>query len=366
MLSTLTISHLKHEFKEETQRISASVNGELLWFESSDISLIPQAEGFASALLLPALENKWNIAIDGTVDASWLMNVNQLMKIFQKWWGYEPIVFDCKCVTERKASPLKDTALCFSCGIGSFYNLLHPPHSVTHLVFAQGYDMNLDDSTNLNIFKDSLLTICQKTNKIPVIIKTNLKEHSLINKVKWGRCLGGSLVSLGYFMEGIGSFMLSASFPYTVNSPRGTHWLSDPLWSSCDLKVIHAGAEMRRLDKIQSLVQEEMVQDYLRVCEEQHSAKNCSHCEKCLRTMLAIEQFGELDKFNVFVDKDKMIDHLQQIPVIDRDLINVYKSYLGKGLNASYEQAIQSLIKRSLSKKMFAIPFLEKLFKKDE
>ena len=94
---------------------------------------------------------------------------------------------------------------------------------------------------------------------------------------------------------------MSSSIANDDDSPWGSHWKLDPLWSSSRLEVVYFGADHRRAEKVVAIAREPLARQYLRVCWEHRDARaNCSKCEKCIRTRLVLASVGALDDFPVF------------------------------------------------------------------
>jgi len=78
--------------------------------------------------------------------------------------------------------------------------------------------------------------------------------------------------------------------------------LLDELWSIESMEVIHHGAEARRVDKIVVLARDyRSAFRHLRVClKNQAGPSNCGRCQKCARTMMALEVVGVLSDAPTF------------------------------------------------------------------
>jgi hypothetical protein len=73
--------------------------------------------------------------------------------------------------------------------------------------------------------------------------------------------------------------------------PLGSHPLTDPLWSTEAVEIVHDGAEARRTEKILRIVDDAEALDNLRVCFDDMNT-NCGRCAKCLRKMLPLRLLG--------------------------------------------------------------------------
>jgi len=72
------------------------------------------------------------------------------------------------------------------------------------------------------------------------------------------------------------------------------------------LEMIVDGTQYRRSDKIERLLNYPLFYDYVNVCVGYaKTAKNCSLCHKCKRTLLALDIFNRLDDFRNVFDIEK-------------------------------------------------------------
>jgi hypothetical protein len=108
----------------------------------------------------------------------------------------------------------------------------------------------------------------------------------------------------------------SASISSTLDIPHlrplGAHPALDPNYSSYDLRIRHEAVTLSRLEKTRLIAEWEFALERLRVCNQfaKYSAEalNCSECEKCIRTMLALVALGKLDRATTFRRRDVSAD----------------------------------------------------------
>jgi hypothetical protein len=101
---------------------------------------------------------------------------------------------------------------------------------------------------------------------------------------------GSALASIALLL-GFPRAFVPASYSYNQLFPLGSHPLTDPLWSNESVKMIHEGAEARRVDKVTHIANCKSAQENLRVCFDDMNT-NCGKCAKCLRTMIPLELLG--------------------------------------------------------------------------
>jgi hypothetical protein len=349
----LHLHNISYTNSSRVHRIQISVNDEDLWYESSDAELLPKVEGFLSALLLPAMTHGLDISVDYPVNPTWLHNAEILMRIYQDWWGLTPVRIQARGQTEPlQFSPGNKTALFFSGGVDSFYNLVNEHCPVDYLVFVHLYDRSIQSENKLSKLVDWHRHSAEAFNKKYVLIRTNLREHSAYTEVNWEKSHGGALAAAGHFLNSCcGRIIISSSFPYVYTKPWGTHWETDPLWSDGNIEILHIGAEYWRTEKLNRICENTIIQKHLRVCFNIHSDQlNCCACEKCVRTMLILAQQGVLHQFTSFATELPLHETVENLGSIRKHLVPVYRAFLKGRLDKSVKQQIKILIKNSTRK----------------
>mgnify|MGYP002632687869 FL=1 len=103
-----------------------------------------------------------------------------------------------------------------------------------------------------------------------------------------------------------------------------------------------------RLEKIRAIAGERIVQQHLRVCwQNLHGRLNCGVCEKCVRTMLALDTCGLLDRYAGFDHGRGLVAAIDAMPRVDGVVKTFYEELLDSGLSAAARAAVRSLVARS-------------------
>jgi len=340
-------------------RITSDVSDVPIWFESADLELSVATETFGSALLIPALHESRRLYLPGRCSREWLENVDRMLPILAEWWDYPalaPRVSASGTPHEPRDRPSGEgAALCFSGGVDSFYSLLRGGINARLLVFIHGYDMSLEDEARLASFLPTLEAAAALTGARPVTLRTNLRQHPLFNLCSWERTHGGALAAVGHLLTGeIDRLIISATLLKTDERPWGSHSRIDHLWSSDRLRVEQCGAETWRHDKLRAIMDEPLVREHLRVCwENRTSSGNCSHCDKCLMTMVVLAQAGRLEHFRVFAAGQPSRYDRELAARLDKLPRTVYvrtcSLLLDEGLDERVAGAVRRLLDRSLS-----------------
>jgi hypothetical protein len=356
--SEVKVSNIRASKGRGCYRVAADVDGVPLWYESDEAELFPAPEAFGTALLLPALQRGRRLTLDAPVSATWLSNVGRLLKIWREWWGYPMLLprvstrleTDAARRVEGGESATRETALCFSGGVDSFYTLLHGDDAPAMLVAAHGFDITLRDTARMDAFKESLRAAAASVGARPVVIRTNFREHAAAGRPGlWERAHGGALAALGHLLSGrAGRLVISSTYQKLYVRPWGSSPLTDHFWSSEALEVAHYGEWAGREEKLRFLAREPLAREHLRVCWENRAARgNCSRCGKCLVTMLMLAEFGALADFPVFDGAAALAERVNALPYL-RSNVNKLDRLVRRGwLDAELTEAARRLVKRS-------------------
>jgi hypothetical protein len=346
----LRITNLSAACTDGVSRVSADVDGRPLWFASSDAALEASAEGFASALLIPALAKGRRLEIDAPVCSQWHGHLDEITGVLHRWWGYPQVVPEMEVAVPTPPRSPGRTGLCFTGGADSFFSLLRAQDPIDVLVYVYDFDFHPKAPQRLPQFEPWLRRVARQSGSRAVVIRTNLKRHPALAGIPFMKTHGGALAAVGHVLSGeIGKLIISSSNPHSRNVPWGSHWELDELWASSRLDISHFGAVYSRPEKLQRIAHEWLVRKYLRPCWENIAGKlNCSVCEKCVRTQLALAICGALDDFPAFDQTEPLWTRIAAIHKLsNRPMIRVYEQYLKMGMPLRLEQAVEALIRRS-------------------
>ena len=132
-----------------------------------------------------------------------------------------------------------------------------------------------------------------------ICASTNLGEFLRYFHPGWDIYAGSLLACIGLCLEPyLSRIHVPSGDTYSTLSPWGSHPLTDPLWGTERLEFFHHGCEASRSEKIERVVAHwPLALAHLRVCGSGlDAALNCGHCEKCLRSAVALEACGALSR----------------------------------------------------------------------
>ncbi|WP_460463814.1 hypothetical protein [Arthrobacter pigmenti] len=122
-------------------------------------------------------------------------------------------------------------------------------------------------------------------------VRTNLRE---LNQT-WEDVSGLAVAScLALFQNRFGVGLIGSTESYDeLVIPWASSPITDHLFSTGSLEVIHDGAGYSRTEKVRALAQWPEAMEYLRVCwSGKDRSRNCGRCEKCIRTYLNFRSIG--------------------------------------------------------------------------
>jgi len=331
-------------------RAEAVVDGRRVWFASDDAALAPAAEAFGGALLVPALEAGRPLRLAGSVCPFWAANLQRLTDTFGDLWyphAPRPLVVPGD---RRDGSPgPTQTALCFSGGVDAFHALLAGGHPIDTLVYVVGYDVKLRDRRRGAAVSRLVRDVAARVGCRSVVVSTNLRQHPLLKATPWVRSYAGPLAAIGHLLaDRVGRLLIASDGLAFVHPEASSRPDTDPLFGSARLAIEHLAAHVTRFEKIAAIAAEPLVQQHLRVCWQTGSyGANCGRCEKCVRTMLALDACGRLEKFAGFDHGRGLEAAIDRLPAVKGITESFYRDLLNRGLSAGSTAAVRRLLARS-------------------
>lgn len=204
----------------------------------------------------------------------------------------------------------------FSGGIDSFcmladhyYNDVPESYKITHLLYNNNLPTHVTDGEILFTKRSNLTaSLVEKIGLPLIVINSNLNdfyEGFAFRKTHTPRNTSIALL----LQNGAKRFLYASAYHYTDISikPMQTMANSDaitlPLLSTESLDAVSVGSEYTRVEKTFRVANLKESYDSLNVCMK--NDRNCSRCEKCMRTLLTLEIAGLLDLYSNSFDLNK-------------------------------------------------------------
>lgn len=134
--------------------------------------------------------------------------------------------------------------------------------------------------------------------------------------------------------------------------PYSSHPLINPNYSSSNLRIHHEGITLSRFEKTKLVTKWDLALKHLRVCNKtelyQEGLLNCGKCEKCVRTMLALEALGVLQNTEAFPIREVTEDLVIKAVSLSRSNAPLYRELI-EPLKKVGRQDLVNAIKKKLA-----------------
>ncbi len=294
---------------DKTQNIFFAYPDEYLY------CLPENADPFLPAAMIPAMMYGEDLTIDAPLSRELLDNQSLIQDIFITWYpeDFKRIRITASEIIDTEPYFLKQNATFFSLGVDSMYTMLKylksnnptPGKEITGLIYMKGLELPLSaykDHQEIHVTQ-SINELTLRYNLDVIIGETNIQD---VFPIEWEtRYSGPGLASVALSLsKGFDHIYIPSSHSYANLAANPCSPLTDGLWSSGQVKIIHDGAEAERAEKIERLItKDDYALNKLRVCIDNEGGDyNCGKCWKCIRTMITLKILGKLKNSNSFPD----------------------------------------------------------------
>ena len=311
-------------------------------------SLTCDPHAFLIASIIPAMHyGEKRIYLDAEICPELRTGLIEAMKWLQQWYKGDRTLVSIEAKTKFNfaAFEFQRAAFFFSGGIDSLATLrvnrlnfpLEHPRSFKDgilILGLEGHEVE-DQLTGQHLNLLSQLAIAADINLVPVY--TNIRDLNRDLEFWHNEFQSAVLSAVAHAFSTRFTDVTIASSEYApFLVPYATHPLLDLNYSSQNLQIRHDSVLLSRLDKTKIVAEWNVGLQNLKVCtRNQYEDLNCGRCEKCLRTMTALEAVGMLEKTKVFLRKD----------LSEEVLVN--GAYIGdEGIKYCYLETVDLLKKR--------------------
>lgn len=286
------------------------------------------AEPFILPALLMALYYKQDLTVEGILSRDLFYGIRHFILPAWNKMGYFTPTLIAKHIQEGLPQIKRGIATGVSGGVDSFYSILNnitEEEKLDFLLQILHHDISFSEDMEES---NRYVTQVSQELQIPVVrlhsnIMCHIKQafecvHTYIN------------ISHALLLQPlIGTYIYSSGFHFNssllnfADSSLYDLLLAQAIKSSGFELVIYNPIQTR-FDKIESISSNKITQQYLHVCfKNRLNSKNCTiYCEKCIRTILALDILNRIDFFN---------------NVFDIPLFKKYRAYAwGESLYFSY------------------------------
>ncbi len=313
----------------------------------------PAADGnwAVPVALLPAMVwEEEELQIDAPVSATLLANLPAIQDIYQCWLP------DARRVAVRAAEVIdhstqsagatRDSASFFSGGVDSLFTLVKNRETLTHMILVHGFDVALCEETYFQALQARAGKVAGAFGKRLIAVRTNVRDFYGQSHDSWALYYGAVLAAISLCLSGsLSTVLIGSGYSLDDLVPHGSHPLLDPLWSTGTLRVVHDGAETTRMWKVEVITREPAALRMLRVCGEQpESEMNCGQCEKCLRTMVALQLLGRLDQCPTFPHRIDL-KHIRRLDLTGFGFGPFWREFLRFPMDPNLRRTVESVVR---------------------
>lgn len=306
--------------REDSVRLSGQVemkSGEHfeIWFEvprAIEHQLSDSGNPWIVAMLPYALGTGETITSELPVDVRLLENLKGLISVWCQWRPELRVpIIEAPVLPWRPSDQgVGRTAAFYSGGVDSWFTVLrHAPElepmaigQVDDLLTVHGFDIPLEAEDEFDKLVSTLSQGATALGRELLTVRTNLRRVDSLWARGWGwltHAAGLAVVAL-VLEKRLGQALIGSAYPYGKLIPWGSHPMTDVLFSTTTLAIRHDGASFTRVEKTRLLARHPVALEHLHVCWKDGLATNCCRCAKCLRTMMALELLGGLEKSPAF------------------------------------------------------------------
>ena len=273
-----------------------------------------QIDAFAFSMLMIAMRLGEDLEIKGAISPRLAIGMQEHIKIFS--YVYKnlhlkeiQIKVDAFRPTQGLQHLERFGATSFSGGIDSMHmcwflqpgNLEMPFTNFKYAFFIQGLDNPLDDFEGFNKKAGEFRSFLNQMGITLITPRTNFILFSQLI-LPWQSVCHVPVLSAAILLGGlIEQYIIPSTYTYDLFHVTGSSLLSDHWIRTEEIETFHFGSHSN-IQKIKQVIKIPGYNAILRVCSDKKISLsgNCSHCNKCLRTMAFLKLIGKYDEFPTF------------------------------------------------------------------
>jgi hypothetical protein len=252
------------------------------------------ADPFACALQLPAMRSGAALVIHGPVSHALLRNLEQFQQIWHTWAPSEVTPISMRADQEVESAPQSDnTLMLFSAGADSSFSVYRHHRGlvgrrsrrISAGLMVLGFDIPHFEVDEFRAAFENSRRMLESLGIDLWSMATNFRD--VVGD--WEPGHGTAIAACAHCFAGhfATALVASTSTAASLDSPWGSHVLTDRLLSSDRVRVVTDGEDVGKLDKVILLAEWPEAMRRLRVCwMSERRDRNCGECPKCVLTSL--------------------------------------------------------------------------------
>jgi hypothetical protein len=312
-VTPVSISQPEYSIEDGWHVASASISvcdkTHQLKYKVSEGPLAKGSEPFLAAALFPVMKIGRPLRVSGMVSPKLLAATQTIQDMFHNWFPeFQKIPLQAEPGLSDELRATAEVGLFFSGGVDSFYTLLKHQDEITKIIFVHGFDIMLEKTSLRSKVTKEIRRISRELGKPVIEVETNVLEFT----DHYGY-YGTVLPSIGLMLSPqFRKIYIASNVSYDDLLPDSTHPLLEQRWSTEVLTFEQDGCEANRIEKIAYIAQSDVALRSLRVClQNPDDFYNCGQCEKCLRTKIALQAVGALERCTT-------LDHRLDVEAVSR------------------------------------------------
>ncbi len=194
------------------------------------------------------------------------------------------------------------TAAFFSAGVDSFDLLAEHGDDIDDLIFVRGFDIDVDDRQRNEDVLAIIRAGAEAVGKPLLIIDTDLRHFS-DPVCDWTWFVYGGLIATSILLERTHHTVLCAASVADRHLPAEAVRFRSHGFGNERAQMRIEGRTRTRVEKVAAVAASGLARDTLRVCwQNVPGTVNCGHCQKCVRTHVALAANGGLGSISTLPD----------------------------------------------------------------
>jgi len=357
----MRIENLRTESSDGRARVAATVTWENcdrtqhdVYFETDSAfagALSCNPDAFMIACIIPAMHyGEERVYMDAAICPELREGLMTAMSWLRHWFyrpgeGHVHIEAGTRTGMLNPEKPER-AGLFFSGGIDSFATLRmnrlnYPPEHPRYMkdgLLVFGFEQA--DPEAFEYLRKSLSAAARDAALTFIPVYTNIFLHYRKEDAKNGfdfwtyEFMGAALAAVAHvFVNRLSVASINADYDIPNQRPLSSHPVVDPNFSSSDLRIRHDGITLSRYEKTKLLSEWDVALRHIRVCNHfkryTQQMLNCGKCEKCVRTMLALEATGALNKSSSFPVNNLTSEYLEAYLELSPTTFPLYGELVG-------------------------------------
>lgn len=323
------------------------------------------------AMLPMAASRHENIRVSLPIDLFLVENLQAASRVWAGWYKHlSEVKIEGPAYSASNTPRGKKSAAFFSGGVDSYFTIARRLPSNTYglpvigefdeLISVWGFDVSVHDEVGFHVLDQHLVAAAAEIGRRHFLIHTNLRDNNTVLMKEWGPLAhGAGIAFISLLLEKrYDRVFFGSSYPVEKQFPWGSHSVVDALFSTLNLDIVNDGASTTRVLKTDTVAKYPPAQSMLHVCQAV-AENNCSECEKCYRTMIALDILGHKEAMSKAFDWSKYkTSAIRSLSVMSAGDRVFYEELLVAASDAHRDDIVQELNK-AVARSNLRYPFLK-------